>query len=605
MKNNTKGIGFKNFRRFEEFPQLEFGNITYMVGRNNSGKSTMVKALLLIMDYLQNQLGDTFSFDNNVLEDANIVTFGRAKCNLIDEPEIVFSFKLNNYEITCHISGDTNDTKANVIFLIVNDEENGYKLVIDYFSEWATIIKKSKVKLDKLESLKELAMLGFEIDSLKKQQKAIKNKGAKEALDIVAQINKTIDRKQKLEKTTKQPEQLFENIEYEVEYPMGEDFMKAAYEGVPKNKQDEIHGEEEAEVLPLDESEDEKMENEDVLDLESVIAEQNQLKEIISNLISHNNDWRRILLNKESNKMLAPRFMNNKKVECEECGLTWEVTLEDIGEFPNWSNPYICNHCGTNNVDAPLSDIIALDNKKSELKAWADDLVNSLEKESFFYLGANPSKQSALFLLRAKDNSLAQAIHQFYQLKITKGEKEHEFVKYWMNEFEVGHNFNIKFYAGEAYEFHVLDNDGNKNHLSDKGMGSLQAMVLILKIASLIRINKKEKKALTLLVEEPELNMHPALQSKLTDFFHEVNKEYGFNFIVETHSEYIIRKSQVLVNKNKYGDKDSLNPNPFKTYYFPVSDKPYEMRYRKDGKFMDEFKKGFFEVSSDLAFDIL
>ena len=103
MGNNRKGIGFKNFRRFKEFPQLDFGNITYMVGRNNSGKSTMVKALLLVMDYLQNQLDDTFSFDNKVLEDANIVTFGRAKCNLIDEPEIVFSYKLNNYDITINI----------------------------------------------------------------------------------------------------------------------------------------------------------------------------------------------------------------------------------------------------------------------------------------------------------------------------------------------------------------------------------------------------------------------------------------------------------------------------------------------------------------------
>ena len=174
-----------------------------------------------------------------------------------------------------------------------------------------------------------------------------------------------------------------------------------------------------------------------------------------------------------------------------------------------------------------------------------------------------------------------------------------------MNEFEVGQSFEIKFYAGEAYEFHVEDEDGIKNHLSDKGMGSLQAMVLILNVASLIRINKKEKKSLTLLVEEPELNLHPALQSKLTEFFHEVNKEYGFNFIIETHSEYVIRKSQVLVNENEYSNQDSLNPNPFKTYYFPVSDKPYEMRYRKDGKFKDEFKKGFFEVSSDLAFDIL
>ena len=580
MKNTTKGIGFKNFRRFEDFPMLEIGDITYMVGRNNSGKSTMVKALLLVNDYLQNQLDDTFSFDNQVLEDANIVTFGRAKCNLIDEPEIVFSYKLNNYDITVRISGNANDTKANVILLSVNDEENGYQLLIDYFS-YARIVKKSKLKLDNIESLEELAMLSFEINSLRKQQKTITNKGSKEALDLAAQINKMSDRKEKLEKTTSQPKQLEENIEYDAEFPMGEDYMKAAYGFVKKSNQTE---------------------SEDLKDINrSNSKEQNQLKEIISNLISHNKDWR-ILLNQKTNRDMrnmdfAP-IVIGEIVTCDECDLTWEISSDD-------NEAYTCKKCGNYTQDDPLSDIIALDNKKNELKDWADDLVNTIEQESYIYLAANPSKQSALFPLRSKDNALAQAIHQFYQLNIKEGDKEYEFVKHWMIKFEAGHNFNIKFYAGEAYEFYVFDKDGKKNHLSDKGMGSLQAMLLILKVASLIRINKKEKKAITLLVEEPELNLHPALQSKLTDFFHDVSKEFGFKFIIETHSEYMIRKSQVLVNENEYGNQDSLNPNPFKTFYFPVSDKPYEMRYRKDGKFMDEFKKGFFEVSSDLAFDIL
>ncbi len=42
-------IGFKNFRRFIEFKPIEFNNITFLVGRNNSGKSTLVKAFLLII----------------------------------------------------------------------------------------------------------------------------------------------------------------------------------------------------------------------------------------------------------------------------------------------------------------------------------------------------------------------------------------------------------------------------------------------------------------------------------------------------------------------------------------------------------------------------
>ena len=54
---------------------------------------------------------------------------------------------------------------------------------------------------------------------------------------------------------------------------------------------------------------------------------------------------------------------------------------------------------------------------KENLIAWIYNFTDTLNNEAISYLGANPSKQSALFQLRAKDNALAQAIHQFYQLK--------------------------------------------------------------------------------------------------------------------------------------------------------------------------------------------
>lgn len=43
-------IGFKNFRRFENFPALELGEITLLVGTNNAGKSTLEKGLILAVD---------------------------------------------------------------------------------------------------------------------------------------------------------------------------------------------------------------------------------------------------------------------------------------------------------------------------------------------------------------------------------------------------------------------------------------------------------------------------------------------------------------------------------------------------------------------------
>lgn len=164
-----------------------------------------------------------------------------------------------------------------------------------------------------------------------------------------------------------------------------------------------------------------------------------------------------------------------------------------------------------------------------------------------------------------------------------------------MKDFEVGVNFEIKFYAGEAYEFYVVDGDGTKAHLADKGMGSLQAMMLILKIATIIRNNSENLNNATVIVEEPELNLHPALQSKLAEFFHFVNKEYKIKFIIETHSEYLIRMSQLIVAQEKYTTEESLNPNPFKVHYFDMDSGPYVMNFTENGKFDRNFGEGFYD----------
>ena len=45
-------IGFKNFRKFEDFPSINLAPITFFVGENNAGKSTVVKGLLALSDFL-------------------------------------------------------------------------------------------------------------------------------------------------------------------------------------------------------------------------------------------------------------------------------------------------------------------------------------------------------------------------------------------------------------------------------------------------------------------------------------------------------------------------------------------------------------------------
>lgn len=51
----------------------------------------------------------------------------------------------------------------------------------------------------------------------------------------------------------------------------------------------------------------------------------------------------------------------------------------------------------------------------------------------------------------------------------------------------------------------------------------------------------------TVLIEQPELHLHPALQQKLGNFFIELAKS-GRNFVIETHSEYLITRLRKLVS---------------------------------------------------------
>jgi len=103
----------------------------------------------------------------------------------------------------------------------------------------------------------------------------------------------------------------------------------------------------------------------------------------------------------------------------------------------------------------------------------------------------------------------------------------------------------------------------------------------------------------TIIIEEPELNLHPAYQSLLADLFFEVHSEYKINFIIETHSEYLIRKTQLIVKDKEL--EASSNENPFCVLYFGSDLKQWKMSYREDGKFIEEFGTGFFDETRKIV----
>lgn len=84
-------------------------------------------------------------------------------------------------------------------------------------------------------------------------------------------------------------------------------------------------------------------------------------------------------------------------------------------------------------------------------------------------------------------------------------------------------------------------------NLSDVGFGLSQILpVLVSNIAA-------EKNG-TLLVNQPEVHLHPSSQAMLGDFF--CNESKDRNFIIETHSEYLINRLRLLVAKGKLSPED-------------------------------------------------
>ena len=107
----------------------------------------------------------------------------------------------------------------------------------------------------------------------------------------------------------------------------------------------------------------------------------------------------------------------------------------------------------------------------------------------------------------------------------------------------------------------------------------------------------------TIAIEEPEIHLHPKYQSKLAEMFVEAYKKWGVHFVIETHSEYLVRRLQIYVAESyKKGSED----NPIGVLYVTGKDPlfAYDMGFQKNGKFEHKFGDGFFNVADDAALEL-
>ncbi len=572
-------IGFNNFRRFATFPEMDLGDITLLVGGNNSGKSTLVKALLLCVDNLKlmSSCSKTnsfeygapkFRFDANEWHDVKIKTFSRAIHNkpapIIDlssaevktelSSEMRFVFTIGAFRFVFDIYGDRDgdEVTGELSYISIEDRGNMVKYDVSFKShEMCYSVLGSTTERETL-----IRRLYRDYKSAKKELEKLSDEGSDIAA-ISSQSEKVVSLEKRIEEfVSPDDNELSEDFDYE--QALRQQFRKYNAHEYTATSWD---------YLPL-----EFYENQ---------LNSNLLVELIGNFI---------------------QFSKNP-------GAAAPKDIEDPNEYGAAVQEYM-------RIQAARED---LKQEEDKIRKSQEDLKALLNSFKIEYITAHAANQNTIYNNADRNDYIAQTVHGFVRAKIARGQKEYTFVTDWMRRLGVGYDFDVTSIDGEAYRVKIKDEDSSTVNLADKGMGSIQLMILLLRLATILREYEpqniavlEESKQLrypTIIIEEPEQNLHPKVQSQLADLFLYLNKEYHCKFVVETHSEYLIRKTQVLVSKEKFEDISSVKENnPFMVYYFDgeKEEKPYyPMEYRMDGNFSNEFGTGFFDTATNLLYEIL
>ena len=115
----------------------------------------------------------------------------------------------------------------------------------------------------------------------------------------------------------------------------------------------------------------------------------------------------------------------------------------------------------------------------------------------------------------------------------TKRESLENAFNYWVaDHFELGDKISVEDRVdGLASEIYVWQ-DKKKIPIINVGFGASQILPVIFKVL----INARKT---IFVIDEPEIHLHPSLQSKLADFFFRM-AFIGKRLFIETHSEYLI-----------------------------------------------------------------
>lgn len=119
----------------------------------------------------------------------------------------------------------------------------------------------------------------------------------------------------------------------------------------------------------------------------------------------------------------------------------------------------------------------------------------------------------------------------------------------WLSRMGLADDLQVRQLGRSARYELLVESNGEVSNLKDVGVGVSQVLPVV--VATLFA-----ERGSIVMLEEPESHLHPVAQTELAEMLASVSRDRGVQFIVETHSEHLLRRMQTLVARETVRTRD-------------------------------------------------
>jgi len=616
----NKKIAIKNFRVFKDYSDFELKPITILTGTNSSGKSSFIKALKLIQNNISTSTPDASNFNKlefNIQDTYSLGGFSKINSIYSDEKDIYFKISYSNdlfgelyseivYEPNNSYRKDEGVIKKHTIYkdgkilieIKYDEEECLLKKSFDNKDIWVRVffelLKETKHFRDVIKIIRTIRSGGELSNEENLIVEELGKKGFIYDLPDHGQMGSFYNNKN---------ENYINTTAYILTNSLRTEKVFFQFDFYDKIESYKIKNFKNINYSLIDEKDKESVYHLTSELLDNGISTIDELEIIINEITKNyiNND---LLVN--SKVQLHPdldytrdlnRLPNSRgtRIIKTDQGFEAKTVFDDF----KTSNDFIKSKIA---IEPQKSDSI---NKVCNV---LDSIINDVledaykafyEIKSYPFIGADRFDMQRFFLYN-NESKFMQIMNKFLAFDSVELKNKFNFINKWLKELNIADELIVDYdIDGAGIKIYLLNN-GQKTLLSDVGYG---INMLIPLIVSLVSYENSY-----VFIEEPESNLHPSVQSKLALLFLDAYNMYGTRSVIETHSEYLIRKFQVLIADIKINIK-AKDVNIYYLYHpekIPRGNEQiYLMEIRDDGIMKNSFGEGFFDESGNLGVELL